>query len=219
MADHRVTARAELGLAAYLDDLAARLPGAGRRRTRILDELRDGLELAAATGAAAGMTADQAVAAAIARFGHPRVVADAFAGELATARARHIMIGYLVTGPVVGSAWLLLLRPQPWLAGPLALVTAIPVVPLIALAVLIAAGTLAGTGRLMRWIPEATPRRALAAAAATAALCIAGDLTMIALCLGWGALTQPLAVVAAGLSAIRVAVSVHILRSLKPLWR
>ena len=58
-------------------------------------------------------------------------VADAFAGELATAYARRTIALYVITGPLVGIWWLLLLRPDPWRAGLIALLAAIPVLPLI----------------------------------------------------------------------------------------
>ena len=108
--------------------------------------------------------------AAVAQFGSPQAVADAFAGELATAYARRTIAIYIVTGPLVGIWWLLLLRPDPWRAGLIALLVAIPVLPLITIAIAAAGATLAGTGRLMRWLPEASPRRALAATIAIAAL-------------------------------------------------
>src|SRR4249920_2741112 len=74
-------------LAAYLSDLAAQLRGPRRRREAILTELRDGLEQATKDRTASGLPPDQAAAAAISQFGSPHAVADAFAGELATAYA------------------------------------------------------------------------------------------------------------------------------------
>ncbi len=75
-------------LAAYLSDLATQLRGPRRRREAILTELRDGLEQATEDRIANGLAPDQATAAAIAQFGSPRTVADAFAGVLTTAYAR-----------------------------------------------------------------------------------------------------------------------------------
>ena len=79
----------------------------------------------------------------------------------------------------MGIWWLLLLHPSPWRTGLIALVAAIPVIPLIIAAIATAGGTLATTGRLMRWLPETGPRRALAATTAIAMLCMIIDLTMI----------------------------------------
>ena len=47
--------------------------------------------------------------AAIAQFGSPYAVADAFGGELATGYARRTIAWFIATGPLVGIWWLLLL--------------------------------------------------------------------------------------------------------------
>src|SRR3954469_19841757 len=104
MAGHRLAADPEMwdeALAAYLADLAARLHGPRRRREAILAELSDGLDQAAQDRRAAGLTAGQAARAAIAQFGPPQAVADAFGGELATAYARRTIIWFIATGPLV----------------------------------------------------------------------------------------------------------------------
>jgi hypothetical protein len=216
MAGHRLTQKsgthAQARVDAYLGELAGRLRGPRRRRARILAELRDGLDEAIAEHTANEGTEDQAVSSAIHQFGTPPAVADAFAGELATAHARYTIAWYMVTGPLVGIWWLLLLQPHPWRAGPLALLAAIPVIPLIAMAIVTAAGTFAATGRLIRWLPEANPSRALTATAAIAALALAGDLTVITLYLGSAAPMRPLAILAIGASLIRIAGGVVTLR-------
>ena len=141
-------------LAAYLSDLAVQLQGPRRRRDAILTELRDGLEQATEDRIATGLTPDRAAAAATSQFGSPHAVAGAFAGELTTAYARRTIACFLVTGPLVGIWWLLLLDPSPWRTGLIALVAAIPVIPVIIAAIATAGGTLATTGRLMRWLPK-----------------------------------------------------------------
>ena len=123
------------------------------------------------------------------QFGSPHAVADAFAGELTTAYARRTIAWFIATGPLVGIWWLLLLHPSPWRTGLIALVAAIPVIPLIIAAIATAGGTLATTGRLMRWLPETGPRRALAATTAIAMLCMIIDLTMITMVMVSGAPT------------------------------
>jgi hypothetical protein len=217
MAGHRLTPQAtcdaQARVDAYLGELAGMLPGPRRRRRQILAELRDGLEQAIAEHTTDGRTQDQAVDAAIDQFGRPQAVADAFAGELATAYARHTIAWYLATGPLVGVWWLLLLQPHPWRTGLLAVLAAIPVIPLIAIAVVTAAGTFATTGRLIRWLPEASPHQALTATLAVATLALAGDLTVIALYLQSSAApVQPLAVLAIGASLARITASVVTLR-------
>lgn len=168
-------------LDAYLADLARRLPGPRRRRARVLAELRDGLDHAVADHTAAGLAEAQAADAAIARFGAPEAVADAFTGELITAYARHVLVWYLVTGPLVGVCWLFVLRPEPWRFDPVVLLAAVPVLPVIAVAIVAAVSALATTGRLTRWLPEASPARVLAMTIALAGLVLLLDVTLIAL--------------------------------------
>jgi len=195
-------------LEAYLFDLARRLPGPRRRRTRILTELRDGLDHAMADHRADGLGDDSAAAAAIARFGAPQAVADAFMDELATAYTRHVLFWYLVTGPLVGLCWLSTLHP--WRSGPVALLMAIPVLPVVALAVVTAVSTLATTGRLTRWLPEAGPRRALVTTIALASLVMAVDTTLIVLHLRL--LAEPVVVLAVIASLVRAGASGVVLR-------
>jgi hypothetical protein len=210
MAGHRLTEKASTAaedrIDAYLGELSRLLRGPRRRRAQILAELRDGLEHAIADQTTHGRTDEQALASAIERFGTPQAVADAFAGELGTAHARHTIAWYIATGPLVGVWWLLLLQPHPWRTGLLALLAAIPVLPLIAIAIVTAGGTFATTGRLIRWLPEATPYRALTAIIAIAALALVGDLTVIGLYLRSIAL-QPLAILAISASLTRIAAS------------
>jgi hypothetical protein len=215
MAGHRLTADTETrddALAAYLADLAARLRGPRRRREAILAELSDGLDQAAQDHRAAGLPAGPAATAAITQFGAPQAVADAFGGELATAYARRTIIWFITTGPLVGVWWLMLLHATPWRGGPAALFAAIPVIPLIAVAIAAAVATVATTGRLMRWLPETSPHRALAATTAIAALCIIGDLAMITMFVASGTPPRPLAAMALAASLIRVACSITTMR-------
>lgn len=206
-------------LRAYLDRVAAGLHGSRRHRARVLAELRDGLDEATCGLLTAGLPPEQAVAAAITSFGTPAQVAAAFAGELATASARHILIGYVVTGPLVGIWWLLLLHPEPLNAGLVALVTAIPVLPLVAAGLAIATGTVATTGRLMRWLPETGPRRALAATTAVAALAATGDLLVIAVYLRSAMTATVLAAIAVTASLVRTGCGPMVIRRVVALRR
>jgi hypothetical protein len=203
---------ADAQLDGYLADLAIRLRGPRRRREAILAELRDGLHHATEAHTAAGQKAGQAAAAAINQFGDPQAVADAFAGELATAYARRTIAWYIATGPLVGIWWLLLLQPHPWRTGLVALLAAIPVLPLIALAIATAAGTFATTGRLMRWLPETGPHRALVATTAIATLCVIGDVTVITMFAVSAAPARPLALIAVAASLTRIACSLIVIR-------
>ena len=142
---------------------------------------------------------------------------SSFDAELATAFARRTIAIFILTGPLVGIWWLLLLHAAPWRTGVLASLIAIPALPLIALAIATAAGTFATTGRLMRWLPETGATRALAAAATIATLCVACDLTVLGvlavhLATGWHH-SVPLMAVAATASILRIAAAITAIRS------
>jgi hypothetical protein len=199
-------------IAAYLAELAPRLPGPRRRREDILAELRDGLDQAADDHITAGLPPEQAAIAAITQFGTPRVVAQSFAGELAIAYARRTIAWYLASGPLVGIWWLLLLHPSPWRTGLIALIGAIPVIPLIAIAATTGGATLASTGRLMCWLPETRPDRALAAVGVLATAALIGDLTMITTFAVAGVQIQPLSAAAILASLARTTCSLTTLR-------
>ncbi|GAA1382297.1 permease prefix domain 1-containing protein [Catellatospora chokoriensis] len=199
----------------YLAELAARLHGPRRVRARILSEIHDSLVDALDARTDNGAPLETAAAAAVSEFGDPATVAHSFAGELATVSARHTIAAFILTGPLVGIWWLLLLRPHPWQAGALALLAAIPAVPLIAIAIATAAATFARTGKLTRWLPETTPRNALTAAIAVAALCMAGDLTVLSVLAGkiltGSAVNTGLAIIGASASTLRAAVAATVL--------
>ena len=217
MASHRLVdntgTNADAEFDAYLADLARRLCGPRRRRVAIVAELRDGLHHASEDHMAAGLAPTQAGVAAIRQFGDPQAVADAFAGELATGYARRTIAWYIATGPLVGIWWLLLLQPHPWSDGLVALLAAIPVLPVVALVIATAAGTFATTGRLMRWLPEASPHKALAATAAISTLCVISDVTMITIFAVSAVPVRPLAVLAVAGSLTRIACSIVVMRT------
>lgn len=206
-------------LEGYLTDLAARLRGPSTARMRVLAEVRDGLTDAIDAHRANGMPPDAAATIAISEFGDPATIAHSFAGELDTAFARRSIAIFTLTGPLVGIWWLLLLHPEPWRGGPLATLIAIPALPLIALAIATAAGTFATTGRLIRWLPETTGRRALTAATTIAALCLAADLTVLGLlaahvATGWRH-PVPLMAVASAASTLRIVAVATTIRRLR----
>jgi HAAS len=212
MARHAViTPAAASPTEAYLAEVAGLLHGPQRRRKEILAELRDGLR--DATDSRRGdTTPEQAEQQAIAAFGPAPMVAAAFAGELATAYARRTITAYIATGPLVGIWWLLLLQPHPWRASLIALLAAIPVLPLIAIAIAAAVSTLATTGRLMRWLPETSPAHAVTAVIGLAGLVLAADITVLAVYTSSAIPMQPLAAAAVIASLIRIGCGLHTLR-------
>jgi hypothetical protein len=211
---HLIAGEPDAILGRYLADLGTRLHGPWRTRAAILAEIRDGLDEATAEHTARGLGPADAATHAVAQFGSPQVVADAFTGELATAYARRTIAAFILTGPLVGICWLLLLHPQPWPSTPAALIAAIPAIPLIAVAIATALGTFATTGRLMRWLPETTPVRALTATTAVAGLCVLSDLTVLTiLAIGDHAPSRyALSALAVGASLARIACSITVIR-------
>lgn len=204
---------------AYLNELSHLLHGPRRHRTRILSELRDGLGQAIADQSTDGATEDQAVESAIDHFGTPQAVAAGFAGELLTVSARRTIAWYVATGPLVGMWWLLLLQPHPWRVGVLGLLATIPILPLIAITITTATATFATTGRLIRWLPEASPGRAATAATAVAVLAAVGDLTVITLYLQSDASSRPLTILAIGCSVARIGCSIAALLHAARMYR
>lgn len=134
----------------YVASLAGSLPGRRSDRTAAMDEVRDSLHEAITTHTARGLSPPDAASAAILEFGSPATVAGAFARELATAQARHTLVVLLITGPLVGVWWLLLLGPHTWPLHPVTLLAAIPVLPLVAVGVAAALIIVATTGSLIR---------------------------------------------------------------------
>jgi hypothetical protein len=101
---------------------------------------------------------------------------------------------------------------RPLAHRPNRILAAIPVIPLIIVAIATAGGTLATTGRLIRWLPETGPRRALAATLAIAMLCMIIDVTMITLIMASGAPSRPLMIIAFAASLTRIVCSITTVR-------
>jgi HAAS domain-containing protein len=183
-------------VADYLAAVAAQLTGPAAARIAATDELRDGLLEALETHRGRGCSPAEAAAAAIAEFGDPGTVAAAFGPELGAVQARRVALGLLVTGPLVGLAWIAAVvvgdlppwRHQligPWLALPvagLALAVAGPALGL----------TVAATGRLGRRLGRVVHRATLppTAAAVAALAAVVADLTLLAIITGH-TLTSP----------------------------
>jgi len=219
MAGHHLTVAdgATAAVEHYLGELGTRLRGPRGTRTRVLTEIRDGLTDAIDAHRTNGTPPDRAVTTAIAEFGDPQTIARSFAPELATATARRTIAAFILTGPLVGIWWLLLLHPTPWRTGIVTALAAIPTLPLIPLILATAAGTLATTGRLIRWLPETTAARAVTATIVVATLCLAADLTVLGILTadlagGWRP-PVALAAIAATASILRIGAAVTAIRS------
>jgi hypothetical protein len=206
-------------LDAYLAELAGGLVGPEPARAAIVAELGDGLTEAVAAGQARGLTPAAAAAAAVAKFGEPRTLAAGFAPELAAVTGRRVGLGLLATGPLVGLTWLAALLASSVAVGrqpPAGLAVAAAVFGMVlAVAVPAAVLSVAVTGRLSRWLPVG-PRVAPTAAGVAAALCVGGDVILLAGLLAWavvaGGLTWAPAVAAAAVSSARLALAGRALR-------
>lgn len=163
----------------YLADLARRLRGPRRSREAILTEVQDGLLEATERRTAAGVPPERAAAEARAEFGPSPRLAQGFDAELNVASARWTVLAFLGTGPLIGVWWLLLLYRGGGPFDPWAAYRAIPVLPLVAVAVIACCVVVAITGKLTRWLQSATARPALSGAAAVAILAVVIDFTML----------------------------------------
>jgi hypothetical protein len=101
---------------------------------------------------------------------------------------------------------------RPLAHRPNRILAAVPVIPLIIVAIATAGGTLATTGRLIRWLPETGPRRALAATLAIAMLSMIIDVTMITLIMVSGAPSRPLLIITFAASLTRIVCSITTVR-------
>jgi hypothetical protein len=168
----------------YLAKVAARLTGPAGARAAVTDELRDGLLETLEAQRVHGRSRGEATAAAIAEFGDPATVAAGFAPELGAVQARRVALGLLATGPLVGLTWIAAAAvnalppwrhqlPGLWLA-----------LPLVGLALLVAAPalglTVVTTGRLGVRLGHRASFPPTAAAVAGLAAMVA-DLTLLAI--------------------------------------
>jgi hypothetical protein len=166
---------------AFLQAVAARLPGPTRSRGDILAELRDGLIEAANANQRAGLRGEQAVRLAVQEFGSPQDVADSLCPELASAQGRRIAGALLVGALLVASLWIAAAR----LRGPRS-VNGLFDSPAdhLAAAIIIAAligcvtWTFVATGSATCWL-DAPGRVALLGAGATAAITILADIAAV----------------------------------------
>ncbi|WP_309246976.1 permease prefix domain 1-containing protein [Streptomyces somaliensis] len=197
-------------LDAYVTALSDSLQGPSRDKSRLVAEIRDGLDDAVSAHTRAGVPYERAAELAVRDFGPPDRLAPVFQQELSIAQARHTARAAAFTVPLAvaclllvraagqdGAAWRL---PQ----GTSALTAHLAVVA--AVASVLSAATLASTGRLARWLP--TPHRlplAVAwtgtAASVTMAVTALVLVTLSAVVTDW-----PLAVAAGALAAAAHAV-------------
>lgn len=201
----------------YLKTLGEQLHGPARARAAVIDEIRAGLDDAIAARTGHGMSAAEASDEAITQLGAPHVIAAAFAGELAIRQTRKILWLLLLTGPLVGIWWFLLLAAPSQNIQPSTVITAIPALPIIVVAAAIAVVVLATTGSLIRWLPESSPRQAALAAGLIGLVVLTVDATMLAILATRiltgtaGSLSPIIAAIAAVASIVRLPFAVSVI--------
>ncbi|MCX4696162.1 permease prefix domain 1-containing protein [Streptomyces sp. NBC_01408] len=195
---------------AYAATLSQSLQGPARAKARMVEELRGGLEDAAAAYAESGVPHERAVELAVHDFGAPRDVAAAFQHELTIAQTRHTARAAVLAVPLAVGCALLVWGAGHHPAWELPRMSQLLTVHLAgaaaAAASVLAVVTLAVTGRLARTLP--TPRQlprtvAWMGTAASIAMALAAFVLAIlsVVVAGW-----PLAVAAGALAATAHAV-------------
>jgi hypothetical protein len=187
---HRHDPAGRDAVADYLAAVAAGLSGPAAARAAITAELRDGLLETVEAHRAHGRSRQEATAAAVDEFGDPATVAAGFGPELAAVQARRAALGLLVTGPLVGLAWIVAAAVNalpPWRQQLTGLWLALPLVGLALVIACPALGlTVAATGRLGRRLGERLGRATFPATAAAVAglAAVVADLTLLAIIAG-----------------------------------
>ncbi|UFQ16154.1 MULTISPECIES: permease prefix domain 1-containing protein [Streptomyces] len=140
---------------AYAADLTAALHGPAKAKSRLVEEVRDGLADTAAAYADAGLSEEEAARRAVREFGTVGELAPSCQRELTVAQARHTARAVTLTAPFLLGCWYLARTAghDPAVARLLAVHLAF----VATVAALLAAATLAATGSLARRLP--TPQR------------------------------------------------------------
>ncbi|MEW2392113.1 permease prefix domain 1-containing protein [Streptomyces venezuelae] len=185
--------------------LTATLRGPERAKSRLIEEMYDGLVDTAAAHAEAGAGEEEAARLAVRDFGTIQDLAPACQHELTIAQARHTARTITLTAPFLLACWYLARGDLLWqqLAAHLALIAT--------LAALLAAAALAATGTLARRLP--IPHRlplavAWAGTTASAAMAVAALSLAVAAALAtnWPLLTAAGALAAASHAVVATSV-------------
>lgn len=206
----------------YLQDLASALPASHSTVAAILTEMADGLiqQITDTPGVDPAMAARTAIHT----FGSPQYLATQFARELTGKAAHHTGLGLVVSGPVVGTAWLLALTNRPSNATHTLperiteLFTAVPVLPLLLLIAIPAAlVAITGAGRFARHLPVTTGTAGLAGFVA-GIVCVIADLTLIGHVLVSGGEWSLLLIAVVAISMTRLVLAAAAARRCALLW-
>ena len=146
-----------LGVDAYLTTLENALHGHPRDKSRLLSELRDGLDDATAAHAAAGLPPSEASMEALRGFGSVEELAQACQPELSVRQVRRTARAVLLTVPALIAFWHVVLGSQSGHLPRAAVLLGEHLAGLAATTAALCALALLVTGSLSRWLR--TPRR------------------------------------------------------------
>jgi len=166
---------------AYLSTLDDALPLPRAERARILAEAADALGCEIEAGIAAGKTARATAHEAVKAFGAPDMLAAQFAEAMAPGMARRTGAALMVTGPLVGLAWVTAVGEGHGWARISSVLTMVPYLPLVLAATVVCAMVAVMAGRPparsvwgIRWAAGAAWVAAIGCVAADAILLTIG---------------------------------------------
>ncbi|MFF5091519.1 permease prefix domain 1-containing protein [Streptomyces niveus] len=152
-ADHTVDPVAD-----HVAALSAALHGPVRAKSRMIQEIRDGLTDTVEAHTHDGVPPDEAARLAVQEFGTPEQLAPSCQRELTIAQARRTALSVTLTVPFLIACWhLIWTAGQGWQLQQTAQLVAVQLAAVAAVATLLMAAALAATGALARRLP--TPER------------------------------------------------------------
>ncbi|EST31421.1 permease prefix domain 1-containing protein [Streptomyces niveus] len=152
-ADHTVDPVAD-----HVAALSAALHGPVRAKSRMIQEIRDGLTDTVEAHTHDGVPPDEAARLAVREFGTPEQLAPSCQRELTIAQARRTALSVTLTVPFLIACWhLIWTAGQGWQLQQTAQLVAVQLAAVAAVATLLMAAALAATGALARRLP--TPER------------------------------------------------------------
>ncbi|MGW6510724.1 permease prefix domain 1-containing protein [Streptomyces niveus] len=145
-------------VADHVAALSAALHGPVRAKSRMIQEIRDGLTDTVEAHTRDGVPPDEAARLAVREFGTPEQLAPSCQRELTIAQARRTALSVTLTVPFLIACWhLIWTAGQGWQLQQTAQLVAVQLAAVAAVATLLMAAALAATGALARRLP--TPER------------------------------------------------------------
>ncbi|MEV8342445.1 permease prefix domain 1-containing protein [Streptomyces niveus] len=145
-------------VADHVAALSAALHGPVRAKSRMIQEIRDGLTDTVEAHTRDGVPPDEAARLAVREFGTPEQLVPSCQRELTIAQARRTALSVTLTVPFLIACWhLIWTAGQGWQLQQTAQLVAVQLAAVAAVATLLMAAALAATGALARRLP--TPER------------------------------------------------------------